>query len=105
MDRGVDLKDDDCRVVVVAKVPFPYLGDKQVSARLHSPGGQAWYTVQTIRTLVQMTGRGVRHEDDWCESYVLDSVMLKQLWKKDKRLFPGWWAEAVDLKFPVRLLR
>lgn len=105
MDRGVDLKDDDCRVVVVAKVPFPYLGDKQVSARLHSPGGQAWYTVSTIRTLVQMTGRGVRHEDDWCESYVLDSVMLKQLWKKDKRLFPGWWAEAVDLKFPMRLLR
>ena len=60
LDRGIDLPGDDCRVIVVCKVPFPSLGDKQVSARMHSKGGQSWYAVKTIRSLVQMTGRGMR---------------------------------------------
>src|SRR5882672_299746 len=29
MDRGVDLTDELCRVQIIAKVPFPYLGDRQ----------------------------------------------------------------------------
>lgn len=97
MDRGVDLKDDLCRVVVVAKVPFPNLGDRQVSSRLRGPGGQAWYNVQTVRTLVQMTGRGVRSESDWCRTYILDSQFLSNTWKKCKGLLPGWWREAVEV--------
>jgi len=96
LDRGFDFKGDEARVVVVAKVPYPYLGDQQVSARLHTRGGQQWYTVQTVRSLIQMTGRGVRSADDWCTSYILDSTFLTKLWKKDKRLLPKWWREAVD---------
>lgn len=103
LDRGVDFKDDDCRVVVVAKVPFPSLGDSQVSQRMHSPGGQQWYTVQTIRSLVQMTGRGVRSETDWCETYVLDG-QFRKLWGRNKMLFPGWWREAVDQRYDGRWL-
>jgi Rad3-related DNA helicase len=95
LDRGFDFKGDEARVVVVAKIPYPYLGDQQVSARLHTKGGQQWYTVQTVRSLVQMTGRGVRSADDWCTSYVLDSSFFK-LMKGDKRLLPGWWREALD---------
>src|SRR5271154_839826 len=49
LDRGIDLPGDDCRVIIVCKVPFPSLGDKQVSARMHSKGGQSWYAVRTIR--------------------------------------------------------
>jgi ATP-dependent DNA helicase DinG len=94
MDRGIDLPDDDCRVVVIAKVPYPNLGDKQVSARLHSKGGQTWYTVQTVRTVVQMTGRGVRHKDDTCTMYILDA-MFDDLWNKARGLFPSWWTEAI----------
>ncbi len=44
-DRGLDLPEDNCRCVVVCKIPYPYLGDRQVSARLHSKGGQLWYCV------------------------------------------------------------
>jgi ATP-dependent DNA helicase DinG len=105
MDRGVDLRDDDCRVVVVAKLPFPYLGDKQVNARLYSEGGGRWYAVQTVRSLVQMTGRGVRSKDDWCASYVLDSQFTKNLWAKNKKLLPKWWTEALDWEFNVKSLR
>src|SRR5580693_2209776 len=43
LDRGIDFPGNDCRAVVVAKIPYPQLGDKQISARLHSKGGQLWY--------------------------------------------------------------
>lgn len=95
MDRGVDLPDDLCRVVVIAKVPFPYLGDRQVSARLHAPGGQQWYNIQTVRSIVQMTGRATRHKDDWSVSYVLDR-QFERVWSNGRRLFPSWWTDALD---------
>lgn len=97
LDRGVDLPDEQCRVVIIAKVPYPYLGDRQVNARLHSKGGQVWYNVQTVRSIVQMTGRGVRHEDDWCVSYIIDS-QFNNLWSRGRGLFPLWWKEAMEWK-------
>lgn len=103
LDRGVDFKGDDCRVVIVAKVPYPSLGDKQVSQRVYGPGGQQWYNVQTIRSLVQMTGRGVRSEDDFATSYILDAQFKKNLWKS-RRLFPEWWAEGLDDRWDGRWL-
>lgn len=102
LDRGVDLKDDECRVIIVAKIPFPYLGDRQVSARLNGPGGQGWYNVQTVRTLVQMTGRGVRSSDDWCVTYILDRQFMSNVWKRAKNLLPDWWKEGVNLRFDSR---
>lgn len=101
-DRGVDLPGDYCTVQVVAKVPYPYLGDKQVSARMHMGyTGQVWYSVQTARTLVQMTGRGVRSDVDRCTTYIIDG-QFKDFWKHNRRLFPEWWKEAVDFTGRVR---
>ena len=95
LDRGIDLPEDDCRVIVVCKVPFPSLGDKQVSARMHTKGGQQWYAVRTVRSLVQMTGRGMRSADDFCESYILDKLFLENIWKRHRNLVPRWWADAL----------
>jgi Rad3-related DNA helicase len=103
-ERGIDLADDDCRVVVVAKVPFPNLGDPRVSALMHTPGGSESYSVETIRTLVQMTGRGVRHMDDWCVSYILDKQFVTNILKRHERLLPRWWRDALVQNFPVRQL-
>jgi Rad3-related DNA helicase len=94
-DRGVDLPDDLCRVIVVAKIPFPYLGDQQISKRLYSPGGKGWYSMQTARTLVQMTGRGMRHEDDWCITFVLDEQFKTNVWSRSKRMLPSWWRDSI----------
>lgn len=95
LDRGIDLPGDDCRVIVVCKVPFPSLGDKQISQRLYSKGGQNWYAVRTIRSLVQMTGRGMRSHDDFCESYILDSNFVSMILRKNKHLLPSWWKDAL----------
>jgi len=95
-ERGVDLPGEDCEVIIIAKIPYPYLGDKQVKARLYSRGGQSWYAVQTIRTIAQMTGRGMRSAEDWCDAYILDG-QFRRLWRDHKRLFPKWWSEALVL--------
>lgn len=112
-ERGVDLHGDDCRVVVIAKIPFPYLGDAQVKARLYGTGrsGRIWYTVQTIRTICQMTGRGMRSESDWAISYILDDSFTR-IYYDNQKLFPAWWREALVLdetdpkwREPLRILR
>lgn len=103
-DRGVDLRGDECRVVVVPKMPYPSLADTQVSARRHQPGGKMWYTVQAVRTLIQMTGRATRSMDDWSVTYILDKSFMSNIWRQHKVLLPGWWKEALDMRFPVREL-
>lgn len=95
LDRGLDLPGDLCRVVVVAKVPFPALGDRQVSERLRRPGGQVWYGVQVARSLVQMTGRGVRHENDWATTFILDKQFPRFFRESGRKLLPDWWIEAL----------
>jgi ATP-dependent DNA helicase DinG len=104
LDRGIDLAGDDCRVIVVMKIPFPYLGDPQVSKRMRLPGGQSWYVVQAVRKLVQMTGRGVRSADDWCVTYILDKQFTSNILKKHEALLPSWWKESLNTRFGVREL-
>lgn len=94
-ERGIDLKGDDCRVVIIAKVPFPYLGDKQVQARMNLRDGSGWYSTTTIRSIVQMTGRAMRSKDDWCETFILDKQFNDNVMARSKRILPQWWAEAM----------
>ena len=51
--------------------------------------------MQTVRSLVQMTGRAMRHEDDTCEIYIIDAQFMENVWKKSKHLLPEWWKEAI----------
>jgi Rad3-related DNA helicase len=94
-DRGLDLAGDLARLQIIAKVPYPNLGDQQVQKRLYSTGnGQMWYAVQTARTIMQMVGRGVRGVDDWCECWILDSSFPKW-YSQWQTLFPRWFRQAV----------
>lgn len=95
LERGIDLPDDLARVVIVAKVPFGNLGDKQIAARMRTPGGQSWYAVQAIRSLIQMTGRGMRHKDDYCDIWITDRNFIDRIWKPHRGLLPGWWRSAI----------
>lgn len=101
-DRGIDLPHEMCRVQVVCKMPFASLGDKQVQKRVYGKDGNLWYSVSTIRTLVQMTGRGMRSSTDHCVTYILDKQFVSNVWSKNKRFIPKWWSEALvwDGKVP-----
>ena len=94
--RGVDLPDDLCRFVVVAKAPFQSLGDKLVASRVYGSGlGAFWYKAICAQDLVQASGRGVRHKDDYCVTYLLDK-QIENLVVNHRNLFPRYWKDAVN---------
>lgn len=95
--RGVDFKHDLCRLNIIAKVPFPNLSDLQTSRRMHQPTpreGELWYKLKTIRDIIQMYGRGMRSEDDWCRTFILDEQFIR-LWREVKSMLPNWFLDAV----------
>ncbi len=104
LDRGIDFPGDECRTVVVPKIPYPSLADPQISAILYKPGGELWYSIETIRSLAQMTGRAMRSEYDYCESYILDTQFIT-LWRKSKNLLPSWFKDAVVMDEPKRIYK
>ena len=94
--RGVDLPDDDCRFIIIAKAPFQSLGDKLVSSRVYGSGlGSYWYRAVCAQDIVQASGRGVRHEKDFCITYLLDK-QIEKLVVDNQSLFPRYWMEALD---------
>lgn len=99
MDRGVDLPGDLCRVQIIAKVPFPNTQDRRTNARMYGKNGRMWYAAETVRTVVQMTGRGIRSADDHATTYILDSQFASNLWRGYQYLFPKYWRDAVNWRF------
>jgi len=95
--RGVNLPDDLCRFIIIAKAPFQSLGDKLVSSRVHGTGGfgKFWYRAMCAQDIMQASGRGVRHKDDHCVTYVIDKQAEKII-VNNQGLFPRYWMEAVD---------
>ncbi len=71
MNEGVDLPGDLCRFQVIYKLPYPDLADKQI--RMRANADEDWYNYKTALSLIQTYGRGMRHEDDYCMTYLIDS--------------------------------
>jgi len=95
--RGLDLPDDECRFSIIAKAPYLSIADKMINARTYSSTlGKKWYASQCAQQIVQACGRGVRHKDDWCENYVLDSQAFKLITGRQS-LFPKYFLDAVEI--------
>ncbi|KZX16772.1 bifunctional ATP-dependent DNA helicase/DNA polymerase III subunit epsilon [Methanobrevibacter cuticularis] len=95
MNEGVNLPYDKCRFQIIYKLPFPSTSDKQVSMRIKSD--RHWYPYQTIMNLVQAYGRGMRAEDDYCQTYIIDSRLKFYAEKSPlyRRLVPKFFKEAI----------
>lgn len=89
---GLDLPDDQGRFNIIAKVPWLDLSDEQVSRRRKED--PSWYVWSTACALIQSTGRTTRSDEDWSISYILDGH-AEWFMKRNSRLFPSWWKEAV----------
>ena len=75
--EGIDFPDDQCRFIVVMKVPYPSLADKLVKAKMKL--FPRWYSSKTSNAIIQGLGRGIRHKTDWCKSYILDGCFARLL--------------------------
>jgi ATP-dependent DNA helicase DinG len=113
MTMGVDLPYDLLRWQVIAKLPFPDLGDPQIKKAMKQEPcpsgpcaqckngwitnklGQLAYNYATVATLVQTYGRGMRADDDYCMTYLLDGS-----WKwfrvANRDMIPAWFRDAVQ---------
>jgi ATP-dependent DNA helicase DinG len=94
MWEGVDLRDDLCRFIIIAKTPYPSLADKRIKVKAERD--KNWYYSVTLMRLIQGCGRGVRHEKDYCITYILDSNatwLIKGKVKQDA--VPRWFKDAL----------
>lgn len=85
LNEGIDMPGDECRFIIMLKVPYPFLGDKLVKAKADIYKG--WYTNETLRVIQQAIGRGNRYKDDWCQTYILDGCFTK-LYIETKEAWP-----------------
>lgn len=92
LTEGLDLKEDLSRFCIVCKMPFANTNDKWVKERQFEDS--VWYAANTCTTLMQMTGRVVRSENDKASTYILDNC-FSFLVNKFGYLFPKWWQESV----------
>jgi len=95
-ERGIDLPQEQCRFIIIAKVPYPNLADAQVKKRTYAHGG-LWYAYKTISTIIQASGRGVRSIDDYCDTYIIDNQFGK-LMNEHRNFFPRWYWSAISKK-------
>lgn len=92
MTEGLDLPHDLSRFQVVVKVPYPNLKDPYVAARKKLD--ERWYVWKTAVTLVQATGRSIRSERDFADTYILDQD-FDTFRKRSRNLLPRWWLDAI----------
>ena len=92
MAEGFSLDDDLARWQIIAKIPYPYLGDLQVSARKDID--PEWYILQTASTIIQACGRIVRSDTDYGTTYVLDKD-FESLFENNSEFFPHWFQAAL----------
>jgi len=87
MTRGVDLKDDKCRSIVLLKCPYPNLQSPILQSMKEFVGEEAfwqYYHNIMIRNLIQYVGRGLRHKNDWVEIWSPDRLVhtfLLKYWR------------------------
>lgn len=88
--EGLDLKGDLGRFNIVAKLPFPFLGDAWIKRRMEI--SNQWYTQRTLIDLMQACGRTTRSNTDSSTFYILDSSWYHLL-QTSRKFIPDWWME------------
>ena len=91
-EEGIDLKGEKFPVNVVAKVPFPNLGDQWVKAR-NDLDNWMWYNMTAAIAVMQACGRTTRTPDDYSETYILDASW-GGFYSRNRVLFPDWFVAA-----------
>jgi len=89
MTEGLDLKGDDARFCIFAKVPWPGLNDPYIAERRRR--SQEWYENVTALAVVQGSGRVVRNETDFADTFIFDSSFPMLLSR-----CPEWWTAALQ---------
>jgi len=89
--EGLDLHGDLGRFNIIAKLPYPFLGDAWDKTRMQL--SDKWYQQKTLISILQAIGRTTRSKDDYSETYILDSSW-DMLFTRIRHLLPQWWLDG-----------
>lgn len=90
---GWDFPGDECRYIVIGKIPYPDTSSAIAKARQEDD--KNWSSFLAMQALVQASGRGTRSVDDWCEVLVVDDNWV-WFWKRHNQFAPAWFAARVQ---------
>jgi Rad3-related DNA helicase len=74
------------RIMTVQETYLIKLPTKDVRVEKLMKLDKDWYGNQMLKVLVQACGRGVRSEDDYCETYILDGSIFDAINRNKKKL-------------------
>lgn len=94
MAEGIDLNGNEFEWQVISKITFPSLGDSLVKYQKDTKPG--WYAWQTVKTLVQQSGRICRGPKDYGITYILDSNFIGLYHGIAPEMFPKYFKDAVN---------
>jgi Rad3-related DNA helicase len=95
MYEGVDLPEDAGRFQVVAKVPWPNLGNSAV--RVQSERDPEWYIWEALKITMQACGRICRTPTDYGATIIIDSTFQRLLREGiENKLIPQWYLDGLD---------
>ena len=94
LNEGIDLPGDECRFIIIMKVPYPSLGDRYVKEKIkYFP---LWYNSTTSNEIIQGIGRGVRYHGDWCVTYIFDSC-FQTLYNSTQEQYPKELQDRIQI--------
>ena len=96
--EGINLKGENFQRNIIAKVPYPSLGDEWVIKRNETDKAELsidkWYRLTTAVAIQQAAGRTTRDHDDFCKTYILDSN-FGFFYSQNKNLLEPWFRDAI----------
>lgn len=90
--EGIDLPEDSGRWQVLAKVPFPNLGEPAIKYRMAKD--EDWYSWAATKVVLQACGRICRGPTDFGETYIIDDS-FKRLYQNNPKQYPEWFKDSV----------
>jgi Rad3-related DNA helicase len=97
--EGYDFKDDLARWQIIAKIPWPSLGDRLIKERMARD--DRYYGWLTALKITQSAGRSTRSKTDWSYVYIVDSGFTS-FFNRHGNMLPPWLKEALK-KYPPKL--
>ena len=94
LTEGIDLPDDYCRFIILMKIPYPNITSKIIKKKIEL--FPDWYNNTTSNIIIQSLGRGVRNENDYCTTYILDGCFTN-LYQQTKEQYPKYIQDRIKI--------
>lgn len=88
---GYDFPYETCQYQIIGKIPF--MDNRPAVIQARSKSDKDYTNYMAAQNLIQMAGRGMRAEDDICETIIIDDN-IKWFIYRYKQFFPKWFMES-----------